>query len=108
MSRTVPCAINSTGGSEPAAGGEVVFGPVPDVLAGDDVLRLPSDFRTSRAGMCHACYMTGLIVILLVVWLVLAILGAVLEGLFWLTVVAVVLLIGTAIYGWMKRKVSDV
>lgn len=52
--------------------------------------------------------MTGLIVILLVVWLVLAILGAVLEGLFWLTVVAVVLLIGTAIYGWVKRKVSDV
>jgi hypothetical protein len=39
---------------------------------------------------------------------VLAILGAVLEGLFWLTVVAVVLLIGTGIYGWLKRKTSDV
>lgn len=50
--------------------------------------------------------MTTVIVILLVVWLVLAILGAVLEGLFWLTVVGVVLLVGTAIYGWVKRKAS--
>lgn len=52
--------------------------------------------------------MTAIIVILLVVWLVLAILGAVLEGLFWLTVVAILLLIGTAIYGWIKRKSSEV
>ncbi|HUG07287.1 MAG TPA: hypothetical protein VMP13_00085 [Acidimicrobiia bacterium] len=52
--------------------------------------------------------MTTVIVILLVVWLVLAILGAVLEGLFWLTIVAIVLLIGTGVYGWMKRKASEV
>ncbi len=52
--------------------------------------------------------MTTVILILLVVWLVLAILGAILEGLFWLTIVAVVLLIGTGIYGWLKRKTSDV
>ncbi|MFP3882592.1 MAG: hypothetical protein ACLFRT_04220 [Actinomycetota bacterium] len=52
--------------------------------------------------------MTAVIVILVVVWLALAILGAVLEGLFWLTVVAIVLLIGTAAYGWLKRKTSDV
>jgi hypothetical protein len=52
--------------------------------------------------------MTTVILILLVVWLVLAILGAVLEGLFWLTIVAMVLLIGTGIYGWIKRKASDV
>lgn len=58
--------------------------------------------------MCNAGHMTTVIVILLVVWLVLAILGAVLEGLFWLTVVGVVLLVGTAIYGWAKRKASDV
>lgn len=48
--------------------------------------------------------MTALIVTLLVIWLVLAVLGAILEGLFWLTVVGVVLLIGTAIWGWIKRK----
>lgn len=52
--------------------------------------------------------MTTVILILLVVWLVLAILGAILEGLFWLTIVAVVLLIGTGIYGWLKRKTADV
>lgn len=52
--------------------------------------------------------MTTVILILLVIWLVLAILGAVLEGLFWLTIVAIVLLIGTGIYGWIKRKTSDV
>ena len=52
--------------------------------------------------------MTTVILILLVIWLVLAILGAVLEGLFWLTIVAIVLLIGTGIYGWIKRKTSNV
>jgi hypothetical protein len=52
--------------------------------------------------------MTTVILILLVIWLVLAILGAVLEGLFWLTIVAIVLLIGTGIYGWIKRKASNV
>lgn len=52
--------------------------------------------------------MGTVIVFLLVVWLVLAILGVVLEGLFWLTVVAVALLIGTAIYGWVNRKASQV
>jgi hypothetical protein len=52
--------------------------------------------------------MTTIILILLVIWLVLAILGAVLEGLFWLTIVAIVLLIGTGIYGWIKRKASNV
>jgi hypothetical protein len=50
--------------------------------------------------------MTGIIVTLLVIWLVLAILGAVLEGLFWLTVVAVVLILGTAAWGWIKRKAA--
>jgi LPXTG-motif cell wall-anchored protein len=49
----------------------------------------------------------ALIVILLIIWLVLVVLGAVLEGLFWLTVVGVVLLIGTGAYAWMKRKASN-
>ncbi len=50
--------------------------------------------------------MTGFIVTLLVIWLVLAILGAVLEGLFWLTVVAIVLLLATGAWGWIKRKAA--
>lgn len=50
--------------------------------------------------------MMGIIVTLLVIWLILAVLGAVLEGLFWLTVVAIVLLVATGIYGWMKRQTT--
>lgn len=50
----------------------------------------------------------ALIATLLIIWLVLVVLGAVLEGLSWLTVVGVVLLIGTAAYAWMKRKTSNV
>lgn len=49
----------------------------------------------------------GIIVTLLVIWLVLAVLGAVLEGLFWLTIVAIVLLLATGVYGWMKRQGSS-
>jgi hypothetical protein len=74
--------------------------------------RLPAGatYPTGRqvGRICHAWHMGTVIVILLVIWLVLAILGALLEGLFWLTVVAVVLLIGTAVYGWVKRKASNV
>lgn len=50
--------------------------------------------------------MAGIIITLLIIWLVLAVLGAVLEGLFWLTVVAIILMVATGLYGWMKRKTS--
>lgn len=50
--------------------------------------------------------MAGIIVTLLIIWLVLAVLGAVLEGLFWLTVIAIILMVATGIYGWMKRKTA--
>jgi hypothetical protein len=48
----------------------------------------------------------GIIITLLVIWLVLAVLGAVLEGLFWLTVVAIILMLATGAWGWMKRKTT--
>ena len=48
--------------------------------------------------------MLGLIVLLLVVWLALAVVGAVVEGLFWLLVVGAVLFVATAAYGWVKRN----
>lgn len=48
--------------------------------------------------------MLAFIGVLLVVWLVVTIVGAVLEGLFWLAVVGAVLFVGTAAYGWVKRK----
>lgn len=51
--------------------------------------------------------MKTLIVVLLVTWLVIALLGAILEGLFWLLVVGVVLFLATAAYGWLKVKKSS-
>lgn len=50
--------------------------------------------------------MTGIIVTLLVIWLIFVVLGALLEGLFWLTVVGIVLFLATGAYGWMKRKTN--
>jgi len=41
--------------------------------------------------------------LLLVVWLVITVIGAVVEGLFWLTVVGVLFLVATAALGWNKR-----
>lgn len=48
--------------------------------------------------------MLKVIGILLVVWLVLAIIGAVIKGLFWLTVIGAVLFVGTAALGYLKRR----
>jgi hypothetical protein len=49
--------------------------------------------------------MVGLIVGLLVIWLILAVLGLVIKGLFWLFVIAAVLFVITAIVGWVRRRV---
>jgi len=50
--------------------------------------------------------MMNLIILLLVVWLVLSVLGFVIEGLFWLAVIGIVLFLATAAYGWLKRKTT--
>jgi uncharacterized membrane protein len=47
--------------------------------------------------------MMGVIFALLAVWAVLSILGAVIEGLFWLAIVGAVLFLGTAAYAAIKR-----
>ncbi|MFS0703760.1 hypothetical protein AB6N23_04490 [Cellulomonas sp. 179-A 9B4 NHS] len=44
------------------------------------------------------------VVVLALVWLALSILGAVVEGLLWLTVVGLVLLAATVVYGWVKGR----
>lgn len=46
----------------------------------------------------------GIIITLLIIWLVLSVLGFVLEGLLWLAVIGLVLFAATAVWGWMKRK----
>ncbi len=48
--------------------------------------------------------MLKLLVVLLVIWVVFIILGAVIKGLVWLAVVGAVLFLATAAYGWVKRQ----
>ena len=48
--------------------------------------------------------MMKIIGVLLIVWLVVAILGAVIKGLFWLTVLGAVLFVATAAYGYLRRR----
>lgn len=50
--------------------------------------------------------MLAFLAVLLVIWVVLAVVGFVVKGLFWLAVVALVLLVATAAYGWIKRKAA--
>ncbi|WP_204261993.1 hypothetical protein [Blastococcus saxobsidens] len=47
--------------------------------------------------------MLRLIGLLLVIWLVLTVVGAVVKGLFWLAVVGALFFAGTAVLGWVKR-----
>ncbi|MEP1123383.1 MAG: hypothetical protein ABJH68_05770 [Ilumatobacter sp.] len=44
------------------------------------------------------------IAIVLILLLLLGILGAVIKGLLWLTVIAIVLFVGAGVYGWFKFK----
>jgi hypothetical protein len=41
--------------------------------------------------------------LLLVVWLVITVVGAVVKGLFWLAVVGILFFLATAAIGWTKR-----
>ncbi len=43
--------------------------------------------------------MLALVLVLVLLWVVLAIVGLVVKGLFWLTVVAAVLFLGTLVFG---------
>ena len=51
--------------------------------------------------------MLAIVGVLLVVWIVLAVVGFVVKSLFWLAIVALVLFVITAAYGWVKRKASS-
>jgi LPXTG-motif cell wall-anchored protein len=48
--------------------------------------------------------MSGFVVLLLVVWLALAGVGFVVQGLFWLVIIGLVLLGATAAFAWVKRR----
>ena len=51
--------------------------------------------------------MLALVGVLLVVWLVLAVVGFVVKSLLWLAIVALVLFVATAAFGWVRRKASS-
>ncbi len=46
----------------------------------------------------------GLLIGLLVVWAVVAVLGIVIKGLFWLIIVGAVLFVATGVIGFVKRE----
>jgi hypothetical protein len=48
--------------------------------------------------------MKSLIILLLVLWLVLSIVGAVVEGLLWLLGIGLVLLVVTGLYYWVRYR----
>jgi hypothetical protein len=48
--------------------------------------------------------MLRLLGLLLVVWLVITVFGAIVKGLFWLAVVGLLLFLATAAFGWNKRN----
>ena len=50
--------------------------------------------------------MGTLIVVLLVVWLILAVLGFVIHGLFWLAIIGIVLFVATGVWGWLRRRAA--
>lgn len=50
--------------------------------------------------------MVGLIVIALIIWLVLAILGFVVKGLFWLAIIGIVLFVATAIFARARGRAT--
>jgi hypothetical protein len=48
--------------------------------------------------------MKTVILVLLVLWLVFAVLGAVFEGLLWLMFIALLAFVATAVWGWWKLR----
>ncbi|WP_405137208.1 hypothetical protein [Nocardia sp. NBC_01388] len=50
--------------------------------------------------------MLTLIGILLIIWLVMAVLGFVIKGMFWLAIIGIVLFLGTAAWAMLSRNKS--
>jgi hypothetical protein len=45
-----------------------------------------------------------LIIVLLVIWLITAVIGFAFEGLLWLAIIAIILFVGTAAIGFVRRN----
>jgi len=58
----------------------------------------------NRSSVWQGVPMKTLIVVLLVAWLLLSLVGALVEGLLWLLFIGAVLIAVTAAYGWFKLR----
>lgn len=50
--------------------------------------------------------MLGFLLVILGIWVVLIILGALIKGLFWLVIVGAILFLATAAYAWTKGQLG--
>jgi hypothetical protein len=73
--------------------------------------RKAAALRSRMAGLSQGKLMkesvmvfVAVIAVLLIAWLVIAVLGALLKGLFWLAIIGGILFVATAIYGAIKNK----
>lgn len=48
--------------------------------------------------------MLVLVIVLLVLWLILSVVGFAIKGLIWLAIIGVILFVGTAAVGFVRRK----
>lgn len=48
--------------------------------------------------------MVGFLIFLLVLWLVVSVIGAIIEGLLWLTLIGIILFVGTGVFLWLRAK----
>jgi hypothetical protein len=48
--------------------------------------------------------MKALLIFLLVLWLVVTLAGAIIEGLLWLLVIGIILFVATALWGWLRLR----
>lgn len=74
-------------------------------------VRKPAERRTRMAGLSQgklmkesAMVFVAIIAVLLIAWLAIAVLGALLKGLFWLAIIGGILFVATAVYGAIKNK----
>lgn len=57
--------------------------------------------------MNYAANMLRIIFTLLVIWVIVAVLGFVIKGLFWLAIIGIVLFVATGVIGWVRRSISS-
>lgn len=58
-------------------------------------------------GRAHTQIMWTVIVILVVLWAILTVVGFVFEGLLWLGVIGIILVVGTLIFGVIRQRRTD-